>query len=75
MFMLDSMNFCFWPLENFEYDNLATHVQKAVEEGIKLQELSQLTEQELIHKVFHGTPIPMAQERARILREMSSVVL
>ena len=36
MFMLDSMNFCFWPLENFEYDNLATHIQRSVEEGIKL---------------------------------------
>ena len=30
MFILDFMNFCFWPLQDFEYEHLATNVQQAV---------------------------------------------
>lgn len=34
LFVLDCMNFCFWPLPGFEYDHLATHVQQAINDGI-----------------------------------------
>jgi hypothetical protein len=69
------MNFCFWPLDNFEYDNLATHVQQATKEGIQLSELTTITEEEVINKIFHGVHVPLADSRAKILREMSSVVI
>lgn len=73
--MLDAMNFCFWPIHNFEYEQLATHVQTKVKEGVTLQELTQYSKSDVIDKIFHGIHVPLADERARILREMSSTVL
>lgn len=75
LFVLDCMNFCFWPLPDFEYDHLATHVQQAINEGINLSHLKNFSEADVINRLFHGVQVPMADERARILREMSSVVL
>ena len=68
------MNFCFWPLEDFEYHNLATHVQAAVTKGISLEQLTNITEAEVVSVLFNGVKIPMAGERARILRELGDVV-
>ena len=69
------MNFCFWPLSGFEYSDLATHVQQAVNEGISLKDFQSFTEDDVVKKLFHNTQIPMADERARILREMADTVL
>lgn len=30
IFMLDFMNFCFWPLPDFEYEHLAFNIKQAV---------------------------------------------
>jgi hypothetical protein len=69
------MNFCFWPVNNFEYAQFATHIQQVVKKGITLSDLAFITENGVVDKIFHGFGIPSADERARILREMSSVVL
>jgi len=75
MFVLDCMNFCFWPLPGFEYSDLAKHVQQAINEGISLKDFQSFTEDDVVNRLFHNTPIPMADERARILREMADTVL
>lgn len=75
LFILDCMNFCFWPIENFEYDQLATHIQKAVMGGLHLQDLTTFKVEDVNNNLFHGLAVPLADERARILREMSSTVL
>jgi hypothetical protein len=69
------MNFCFWPLPGFEYDHLATHVQQAINEGIQLKDLQVFTGADVINRLFHGVQIPMADERARILKEMADTVV
>lgn len=33
LFTLDSLNFCFWPLEGFEYEHLAASVKAYIEKG------------------------------------------
>lgn len=75
LFMLDSMNFCFWPIENFEYEQLATHVQKRVRQGVTLQQLTGYSEEDVVQNIFQGVAVPLADERARILREVSQTVL
>jgi hypothetical protein len=33
------------------------------------------TEADVVHQIFHGTTVPLADERARILREMAGTVI
>lgn len=75
LFILDFMNFCFWPLPGFEYHHLATHIQQAVNEGLSLHELKSFTSDDVVNKLFHGVKVPMADERARLLRELGSVIV
>jgi hypothetical protein len=45
--VMDALNFCFWPCEGFEYDNLAVSLKKVVEqnpEEISARYLSTITE-------------------------------
>lgn len=73
--MIDFSNFCFWPVPDFEYAQLASNIQQSVQEGITLEQLAHISEEETIQKVFHGIKISQAHERARILRELGSVTL
>jgi hypothetical protein len=75
LFVLDCMNFCFWPLPGFEYDHLATHVQQAINDGIRLKDLQNFTEADVVQRLFHGIQVPVPDERARILREMADTVV
>ena len=74
LFMLDFMNFCFWPLPEFQYEHLASNIRLAVQEGITLKVLEGITEEEVVGKIFHGAKVPQADERARILQELASTV-
>ena len=75
LFTLDSLNFCFWPLEGFEYEHLAGSVKTYIEKGGAIDKLSKITEQELVSEIFSGVNVPLADERARILREMAGVII
>ena len=76
--MLDSLNFCFWPLEGFEYEHLAGSVKnyllKFENEGKCLESMMKMNEKELVEILFKGADVPQADERARIIREMSTIV-
>jgi len=43
-------------------------VQTKVKEGVTLSELMNFTEEDVVQKIFHGITVPLADERARILR-------
>lgn len=68
LFVLDSCNFCFWPLEGFEYDHLANSIRDFVNNGVTLEELAEITEEQLVDGMFAGVKVPLANERARLVR-------
>lgn len=60
LFVLDSCNFCFWPLEGFEYNDLANSIRKYINNGVGLDKLAKITEEELIAEMFGGVKVPLA---------------
>ncbi len=36
IFVLDSCNFCFWPLEGFQYEQLAGNIKKYIDTGVTI---------------------------------------
>ncbi|MES1911660.1 MAG: hypothetical protein MHM6MM_004059 [Cercozoa sp. M6MM] len=80
--VLDALNFCFWPLEGYEYEHLAsslTAVFRADRSAFAAENLAKVTEQQVRQWLTTGTPfepsqVPLASERARLLREVGSVL-
>ena len=73
-FILDSLNFCFWPCENFEYDNLARNIKKIYindKTSLNPEKILKWTEEFLRENVFEGKDFPLLSERLRILREVA----
>jgi hypothetical protein len=53
LFVVDAMNFCFWPHGNIEYDFLAGSVKNALLSNyITVDGLAIMTETDLADKVF-----------------------
>ncbi len=53
LFVVDAMNFCFWPKEGLEYDFLAASVKKGLVNGsISILNLSKMTSEKLATEVF-----------------------
>jgi hypothetical protein len=70
------MNFCFWPNSHLEYDFLAESVKQAAKKKLLVPaKLVDMTEETLLKDVFARGDVPLADERARILRELGTVVL
>eukprot|EP00639_Heterosigma_akashiwo_P003444 CAMPEP_0194583630 /NCGR_PEP_ID=MMETSP0292-20121207/16473_1 /TAXON_ID=39354 /ORGANISM="Heterosigma akashiwo, Strain CCMP2393" /LENGTH=168 /DNA_ID=CAMNT_0039438327 /DNA_START=107 /DNA_END=610 /DNA_ORIENTATION=+ len=77
IFVLDSLNFCFWPTTGMEYEQLAralTAVLKADPTAFDAERLLRLTEDEL-RDWFPGLDLPQAGARAGALRELGAVLL
>mmetsp|Transcript_59002 Transcript_59002/g.138890 ORF Transcript_59002/g.138890 Transcript_59002/m.138890 type:complete len:169 (-) Transcript_59002:481-987(-) len=71
LLVLDSINFCFWPDETWEYDNLALALKKALEQdptSFSAENLARLSGQQLAG--WLGGPLPLMDERVRLLREI-----
>jgi hypothetical protein len=75
LFVLDSCNFCFWPLEGFEYEQLASNIRNYINTGVSLEKLANITETELVNDMFSGIKVPLAKERARLVREVCSTTI
>lgn len=76
LFVLDSLNFCFWPNPHIEYDFLAESVkQAALRKELTPAKLIDMTEEKVLGEIFKRGDIPLADERARILREVGQVVV
>mmetsp|Transcript_34277 Transcript_34277/g.89470 ORF Transcript_34277/g.89470 Transcript_34277/m.89470 type:complete len:321 (+) Transcript_34277:52-1014(+) len=75
--VVDAINFCFWPSSTeFEYDTLGNGIKAvAQEEPSKLSpaKLSTVSADEL-SAWFPGSHLPEAEERARLLRELGTVL-
>lgn len=86
LFVLDSLNWCFWPdaeaapapEEAFEYVNLAGGLRRAVEENPRVMDaaaLSRLDGPGLRALLGFPRPLPCEEERARVLRQSAAALL
>ena len=77
IFVLDSLNFCFWPADNVEYDTLAICLKRVLERdesAFNAANLLSITEEEL-QSWFSSVHIPLLSERVERLRELGSGLL
>eukprot|EP01084_Bolivina_argentea_P210539 358318_1 len=82
--VLDSLNFCFWPLQNYEYKHLGLGLKYALEndktafDPFKLISLNEITLSKwLLSKFNNGnnnTKIPLIEERVRLLNEIGRIL-
>ena len=67
VFVLDSLNFCFWPTPGFEYEHLAVSLKRVLEADPKAfdgQKLATLTE-DTLRGWFKPFDLPNLQQRVR----------
>lgn len=78
IFVLDCLNFCFWPSEGLEYDTLAlalTAVLKADATAFSAEKLMAVTEEQLVSWLPAQFPLPVVRERVHRVREVGQVLL
>lgn len=71
--VLDSLNFCFWPNKNIEYDHLAGPLRDVLlkdEHAFDGERLEKITKEELTS--WLGADFPNLEERLRLLREVGA---
>ncbi|CAM9572058.1 unnamed protein product [Ectocarpus sp. 13 AM-2016] len=76
VFVLDCLNFCFWPTPGLEYEHLAFGLKAAVQRdplALSADRLAVATE-DTIRGWFSGFEIPQISERAAKLRELGCVL-
>lgn len=77
VFVLDAMNFCFWPCEGLEYEHLAKGLKNALIKDpscFDASRLEMITEKE-ISDWLQPFEVPNIGERVRLLRELGKVLL
>jgi hypothetical protein len=83
LFVLDSLNFCFWPEPRWRYRNadgyvaLATALKDAVMRGDRILDAAFLAQidRAKLHEVLDGeNEIPLLEERVSVLREAGAVL-
>ncbi len=78
IFVLDSLNFCFWP-STWEYDDLANALKNVLDqdkEAFKPKNLIKLDLETFAKDYFNGnSEFPLLKERLRILHEISFLTL
>ena len=78
VFVVDAMNFCFWPDNaegDFEYSNMTRNLEKLLDAEplfFCLERLSGVKAEELQVKVFDGRDFALMDERARLIRQIAS---
>lgn len=75
LFVLDALNFCFWPAPEWDYNRLALALKRATEQDpawIAAENLSALTATGLTARL--GGALPLLDERVRALREVGAVL-
>ncbi|KAK9678476.1 hypothetical protein RND81_11G214000 [Saponaria officinalis] len=73
LLVLDSLNFCFWPDEELNYDHLALGLKRAVEHdksALDADRLQKYTGPELQAMLKWPRPLPLEDERVRLLHEV-----
>lgn len=77
VFVLDSLNFCFWPTAGLEYDTLATRLKIVLENDPHAFDAASLAEmsEETLRSWFPGNELPQLTERVKRLRELGTGLL
>lgn len=78
--VLDALNFCFWPLDGYEYEHLAGSLKRvalADPKALSAERLAEATAESVAAwlRCEEGQEIPLAGERARLLREVGRGLL
>ena len=76
IFVLDALNFCFWPVQDLEYDYLATALKDAFmedERNFEADFLKNINE-EILQSWFPLVEIPLLKARVQRLRELGAVL-
>ncbi|KAL7713208.1 Queuosine 5'-phosphate N-glycosylase/hydrolase [Entamoeba marina] len=75
---VDALNFCFWPVEGFEYEHLTCGLTQLVKENptaLEPENLRHIDEQLLSkYLVYQNKVIDNIEERTRLLREVGEVL-
>ncbi|XP_024017687.1 queuosine salvage protein [Morus notabilis] len=73
IFVLDALNFCFWPDAELDYDHLASRLKKALQNDKSVfdaDRLQKYTGPELRELLKWPRPLPLEDERVRLLHEV-----
>lgn len=75
LFVLDTLNFCFWPDEELHYDHLAAGLKAALENDNSVFDADRLKSysgSELRKLLNWSRPLPLEDERVRLLHEVGT---
>jgi hypothetical protein len=78
IFVMDALNFCFWPSPGFEYDTLAVSLKHRLEANPNAFDASQLvniTAEELSSWFPAHLPLPQVEERVLRVQELGAALL
>ncbi|GLC34374.1 hypothetical protein PLESTB_000736000 [Pleodorina starrii] len=78
LLVVDALNFCFWPDEELEYEHLSKGVKAALEADPTVLDADKLlwsTGEDVQRLLGWSKPVPLQDERARLLREVGSALL
>ncbi|KAE7999708.1 hypothetical protein FH972_004113 [Carpinus fangiana] len=73
LFVLDALNFCFWPDKDLNYDNLASGLKAALQNDKSVfdaDHLQKITGPQLRELLRWPRPLPLEDERVRLLHEV-----
>lgn len=75
VFIMDALNFCFWP-SSWEYADLSKAISKAIQKDAnfgKPENLAKLSLDQFKSEVFEGLDFPLMEERHRAVVEIGKV--
>ncbi|KAM3131683.1 hypothetical protein pb186bvf_016214 [Paramecium bursaria] len=78
LFVLDSMNFCFWPEEGFEYENLAQLIKDKLinnPQYFQPEQFAKLEFNQFKEDLFGGKDFALIEERFKFLKDGAQVIL
>eukprot|EP00606_Chrysophyceae_sp_TOSAG23-5_P000362 GSChrysophyteH2.ASY1.ANO1.1265.1 assembled CDS len=78
VFVMDALNFCFWPTPQLEYDTLALSLKAQLERDVTVfdaNKLAHITAQELSSWFPSALPLPQIDERVVRLQELGQALL
>ncbi|KAM7262625.1 hypothetical protein ACFE04_000308 [Oxalis oulophora] len=73
LFVLDALNFCFWPDQELNYDDLASGLKAALQDDKSVfdaDRLQKITGPQLRELLKWPRPLPLEDERVRLLHEV-----
>uniref|UniRef100_A0A1D1Y157 Queuosine 5'-phosphate N-glycosylase/hydrolase n=1 Tax=Anthurium amnicola TaxID=1678845 RepID=A0A1D1Y157_9ARAE len=77
LFVLDALNFCFWPDKDLNYDHLALGLREALQNdssALDADRLQNYTGRQLRDLLKWPRPLPLEEERIRLLHEVGQVL-